>query len=51
VKAFSVGYKARMAAVNCGKKRNAQPGAQPSAQSSALQRICDTGDLSVLLTF
>jgi hypothetical protein len=51
VKAFSVGYKARMAAVNCGKKQNAQPSSQPSAQASAMQRICDTGDPSVLLTF
>jgi hypothetical protein len=47
VKAFSVGYKARMAAVNCGKKQNAQSSAQPSA----MQRTCDTGDPSVLLTF
>jgi hypothetical protein len=40
-----------MAAVNCGKKQNAQPSAQPSAQASAMQRTCDTGDPSVLLTF
>jgi hypothetical protein len=51
VKAFSVGYKARMAAVNCGKKPGAQRSAPSKRNQAQSRRNCDSDDQSVLLTF